>query len=158
MPDDDYASVLERHLPVDAPALAPGPVVTTAGQVIGEHRGYARYTIGQRKGLPGGSAAARYVVAIHPERREVVVGSVEELAGHRVSLDELNWLAPPLELGDSCEVQIRYRARSVPATVLEIQDESLTLALSTPVRAITPGQSGVLYGHGGRVLGGGVIG
>jgi len=158
VPDDDYASVLERHLPVDAPALAPGPVVTTAGQVIGEHRGYARYTIGQRKGLPGGSAAARYVVAIHPERREVVVGSVEELAGHRVSLDELNWLAPPLELGDSCEVQIRYRARSVPATVLEIQDESLTLALSTPVRAITPGQSGVLYGHGGRVLGGGVIG
>jgi len=158
VPDDDYASVLERHLPVDAPALAPGPVVTTAGQVIGEHRGYARYTIGQRKGLPGGSAAARYVVAIHPERREVVVGSVEELAGHRVSLDELNWLAPPLELGDSCEVQIRYRARSVPATVLEIQDESLTLALSTPVRAITPGQSGVLYGPGGRVLGGGVIG
>jgi tRNA-uridine 2-sulfurtransferase len=158
VPDDDYASVLEQHLPADAPALAPGPLVTTAGQVIGEHRGYARYTIGQRKGLPGGSATARYVVAIHPERREVVVGSAEDLAGHRVTLEELNWLPPPLERGDSCEVQIRYRARSVPATVVETQDESLTLALSTSVRAITPGQSGVLYGPGGRVLGGGVIG
>ena len=83
VPDDDYVGVLERHLPPDAPALAPGPLVTTSGEVIGEHHGYARYTIGQRKGLPGGAAAARFVVAIHPERREVVVGSADELAGHR---------------------------------------------------------------------------
>ncbi len=54
VPDDDYAGVLERHLPADAPALAPGPLVTTAGEVVGEHHGFARYTIGQRKGLPGG--------------------------------------------------------------------------------------------------------
>ncbi|HET7423996.1 MAG TPA: tRNA 2-thiouridine(34) synthase MnmA, partial [Gemmatimonadales bacterium] len=48
VPDDDYVGVLERHLPADAPALARGPLVTTAGEVIGEHEGYARYTIGQR--------------------------------------------------------------------------------------------------------------
>ncbi len=54
VPNDDYASVLERHLPADAPALVPGPLVTTGGEVIGEHQGYGRYTIGQRKGLPGG--------------------------------------------------------------------------------------------------------
>jgi tRNA-specific 2-thiouridylase len=92
VPNDDYVTVLERHLPADAPALVPGPLVTTTGEVIGEHRGYARYTIGQRKGLPGGSAAARYVVAIHPERREVVVGGVEDLAENRVRLEEVNWL------------------------------------------------------------------
>jgi tRNA-uridine 2-sulfurtransferase len=158
VPNDDYASVLERYLPADAPALVPGPLVTTAGEVIGEHRGYARYTIGQRKGLPGGAHSARYVVAIRPERREVVVGSAEDLAGHRLDLDELNWLAEPLQPGDACEVQIRYRARAVPGTVLERRDDSLTLALASPVRAITPGQSGVLYGNGGRVLGGGIIG
>ncbi|MGH7509912.1 MAG: tRNA 2-thiouridine(34) synthase MnmA [Gemmatimonadales bacterium] len=158
VPNDDYVSVLERHLPADAPALVPGPLVTTSGEVIGEHRGYGRYTIGQRKGLPGGLEAARYVIAIHPENREVVIGSAEELAGHRVRLDELNWLADPLQPGEGCEVQIRYRARGVPATVLEGTEDSLVLALSTPVRAITPGQSGVLYGAGGRVLGGGVIG
>jgi tRNA-specific 2-thiouridylase len=157
VPNDDYVSVLERHLPADAPALAPGPLVTTRGEVIGEHRGYGRYTIGQRKGLPGGFDEARYVVAIHPERREVVVGGVQDLAGHTVVLEEVNWLADPLELGDRCEVQIRYRARGAPAVVLERGTDRLTLGLETPVRAITPGQSGVLYDAGQRVLGGGVI-
>jgi tRNA-uridine 2-sulfurtransferase len=158
VPNNDYASVLERHLPADAPALLPGPLVSTSGQVIGEHDGYGRYTIGQRRGLPGGFDTARYVVAIRPERREVVIGAAEDLAGHSVHLDELNWLADPLEPGGRCKVQIRYRAPAVPATVLESCEDSLSLALATPVRAITPGQSGVLYGPEGRVLGGGVIG
>jgi len=158
VPDNDYASVLERHLPTDAPALRPGPLVTTSGEVIGEHHGYARYTIGQRRGLPGGFSSPQYVVAIRPDQREVVVGSAEDLEGHRVRLDELNWLAPSLEPGDTCGIQIRYRARAAMATVLERQGDSMVLALSTPVRAITPGQSGVLYGAGDRVLGGGVIG
>jgi tRNA-uridine 2-sulfurtransferase len=157
VPNDDYVSVLERHLPADAPALAPGPLVTTAGKIIGEHRGYGRYTIGQRKGLPGGSQAARYVVAIHPERREVVVGGAEDLAGHSVTLEEVNWLADPLEPGNRCEVQLRYRARAVPGIVLEHTRAQLKLALEAPVRAITPGQSGVLFDAGQRVLGGGVI-
>jgi tRNA-specific 2-thiouridylase len=158
VPDDDYAGVLERHLPADAPALAPGPLVTTAGEVVGEHHGFARYTIGQRKGLPGGFGAPRFVVAIRPERREVVIGTADELEGHRVRLDELNWLAEPLAVGDGCEVQIRHRARAVPATVVASEDDALELALTASVRAITPGQSGVLYASDGRVLGGGVIG
>lgn len=158
VPNDDYVSVLEKNLPADAPALAPGQLVTTSGEVVGEHRGFARYTIGQRKGLPGGAASPRYVVAIRPKEREVVVGGIEELAGHQVTLHELNWLAPALKPGDTCDVQIRYRARAVPGTVIDYGDDSLVLALTTPVRAITPGQSGVLYGPEGRVLGGGVIG
>jgi tRNA-uridine 2-sulfurtransferase len=157
VPDDDYAGVLERHLPPDAPALSPGPLVTTTGEPIGEHRGYARYTIGQRRGLPGGAAEPRYVVAIRPDTREVVVGSAADLEGHRVRLDEVNWLAAPLAPGDECRVQVRYRARAVPATVLGRSDDSIDLALATPVRAITPGQSGVLYGTREQVLGGGVI-
>jgi tRNA-specific 2-thiouridylase len=157
VPDDDYVGVLQRHLPADAPALAPGPLVTTSGEVVGRHGGYARYTIGQRRGLPGGFAQPRFVVAIRPDRREVVIGTAEELAGHRVTLEEVNWLADPLADGDPCEVQIRYRAKAVPATALSIGDGTITLALETPVRAITPGQSGVLYGSDGQVLGGGVI-
>ncbi len=158
VPDDDYVAVLERHLPGDAPALAPGPLVTTRGEVVGEHRGYARYTIGQRRGLPGGSAEPRFVVAIHPERREVVIGSAAELEGHRLVLEELNWLADPLGPGDECAVQVRHRAGSVPATVAATDSESLALVLTSPIRAITPGQSGVLYDANERVLGGGVIG
>ena len=158
MPDDDYVAVLERHLPPDAAALAPGPLVTTSGEVVGEHGGYARYTIGQRRGLPGGSREPRFVVAIRPERREVVIGTSDELHGRRLTLEELNWLAEPLGPGDRCRVQVRHRAAAVPATVTSAAAGRLDLELSDPVRAITPGQSGVLYSDEDRVLGGGVIG
>jgi tRNA-specific 2-thiouridylase len=157
VPDDDYVGVLERHLPAGAPALTPGPLVTTSGEVIGEHEGFARYTIGQRRGLPGGAAEPRYVVAIRPETREVVVGSAAELAGHAATVEEVNWLADPLAEGDTCEVQLRYRAPAVPATVVTAGPGRLALALATPVRAITPGQSAVLYDADGRLLGGGVL-
>ena len=72
-------------------------------------------------------------------------------------LEELNWLAEPLAQGDACEVQLRYRARPVEATIIGADGGSVDLALASPVRAIAPGQSGVLYAHDGRVLGGGVI-
>ena len=157
VPDDDYVRVLADHLPADAPALTPGPLVTVAGEPLGMHEGFARYTIGQRKGLPGGGGAARDVVAIRPERREVVVGGLEDLQGHALRLQELNWLAEPLALGSRCLVQIRYRAAAVPATVVAAGAAEYALALATPVRAITPGQSGVLYAADGQVLGGGVI-
>ncbi|HTS88961.1 MAG TPA: tRNA 2-thiouridine(34) synthase MnmA [Gemmatimonadales bacterium] len=157
VPDGDYAAVLEQHLPADAPALQRGAFVTPDGAVIGEHDGFARYTIGQRKGLPGGASAPRYVVAIRPETREVVVGGPDDLLGSSVELQEVNWLADPLPAGATCAVQIRYRSPAVPATVLECAEGRMRLALDLPVRAITPGQSGVLYAADGQVLGGGVI-
>jgi tRNA-uridine 2-sulfurtransferase len=157
VPDGDYAGVLEQHLPADAPALAPGAFVTTDGTVVGEHRGYGRFTIGQRKGVPGGAGAARYVVEIRPAAREVVLGSAEELGRDRVRLEELNWLAPALPPGARCGAQLRYRSRAIAATVVEAGRDALELELDEPARAVAPGQSGVLYGDQGQVLGGGVI-
>lgn len=159
VPDGDYAAVLEQHLPTDAPALAPGPIVTTDGNVVGEHRGYARFTLGQRRGLPGGFAEPMYVVAIEPKNRTVVIGPGDELFGHEVAIEEVNWLARPLAPSQTCAVQVRYRSRAVPARVREITEsgERVVLDLAEPVRAITGGQSSVLY-DGDRVLGGGVIG
>ena len=156
VPDGDYAAVLERHLPAGAPALAPGPVVTVDGTVVGEHAGFARYTVGQRRGLPGGFREPMYVVAIRPERREVVIGPGEALFGHTATLEDVNWLAEPLAPGDEVFVQCRYRARAVPARVRAWDGTALTLDLAEPVRAITPGQSGALYDAEGRLLGGGV--
>jgi tRNA-specific 2-thiouridylase len=156
VPDGDYAAVLERELPASAPALAPGPLVTTSGEVIGQHDGYARFTVGQRRGMPGGSSRPLYVLAIQPEDRAVVVGTADELFGNRVTLEEVNWLATPLALGDTCEVQVRYRASAAPARVSATEGNRLVLDLVDPVRAITPGQSGVLY-DGPRLLGGGII-
>jgi len=157
VPDDDYVSVLERHLPAEAPALSPGPLVTAGGAVVGEHAGFARYTIGQRRGLPGGFREPMYVVAIRPETREVVIGPGAELFGHTVTLAEVNWLADPLAPGDAVLVQCRYRAAAVPGRVRELGAGTIALDLTQPVRAITPGQSGALYDGDGRLLGGGII-
>jgi tRNA-specific 2-thiouridylase len=157
VPDGDYVAVLERRLPADAPALVPGPLVTAGGDVLGEHAGFARYTIGQRRGLPGGFPEPMFVVDIRPETREVVVGRGADLFRHDVSLAEVNWLTDPLAPGDAVWVQCRYRARAVPGTVDARTPDGLHLRLAEPVRAITPGQSGVLYDDVGRLLGGGVI-
>jgi tRNA-uridine 2-sulfurtransferase len=124
--------------------------------VIGEHDGFARFTIGQRRGLPGGSGQPRYVVAIRPETGEVVVGGDADLLASTVVVEALNWLDAPLRTGDRCEVQVRYRAAAVRAVVSAASDSSLSLGFEGPVRAVAPGQSAVLY-RGEQVLGGGVI-
>ena len=157
VPDGDYVGVLERRLPPDAPALTPGRFVSVDGAVLGEHRGFARYTIGQRRGLPGGFREPMYVVDIRPETRDVVIGRADDLFRFEVSLGEVNWLADPLTPGAHVLVQCRYRARAVPATVASVTPEAVQLRLAEPVRAVTPGQSGVLYDERERILGGGVI-
>jgi tRNA-specific 2-thiouridylase len=158
VPDGDYVAVLEQHLSHDDPALSPGPIRTTAGITVGRHAGYARYTIGQRRRLPGGFPEPMFVVAIDPEERAVIVGTGDELFGHGVTLEEMNWLSDPLQAGAMCHIQVRYRSRPVPARVADaaVSHGGVRLELAEPVRAITPGQSGVLY-DGPRLLGGGII-
>ena len=156
VPDGDYARILEQKLPHDAPALSRGPIVTSAGMVVGEHIGFARYTIGQRRGVPGGFPAPMYVIAIRPEERAVVIGTREELLGSGLVATELNWLASPPQHGATISVRVRHRAPLVAAQIVRLETQAIELALDQPVAAITPGQSLVLY-DGERVLGGGVI-
>jgi tRNA-specific 2-thiouridylase len=157
VPDGDYMKILRERLPADAPALAKGPIVTSEGRVIGEHDGYARYTIGQRRGLPGGFAEPIYVVAIRPRDRAVVVGPREELLGRGVIAREVNWLSDSPVVGDTVQVRVRHRAPLVSGEVLRVDDMDIEIGLHDPVAAITPGQSLVLYDGGGAVLGGGFI-
>ncbi len=157
VPDGDYVQILRRELGDASPALSPGAIVTTSGEVIGEHDGFARYTIGQRRGLPGGSADPLYVIALRPETREVVVGPREALLGSSLTATGVNWLvdAPP-SVGDDVQVRIRHRAPLAPARVERIDGDVVHVKLDAPVSAISPGQSAVLY-DGMRVLGGGFI-
>jgi tRNA-uridine 2-sulfurtransferase len=157
VPDGDHVRVLQRYLTPDAPALASGPIVTADGRTVGEHHGFARYTIGQRRGLPGGASEPMYVIAIRPQDRAVVIGPRESLVGHGVIARGINWLVevPPAP-GARVAVQVRHRAAAAAAELLRRDDGEVELALDEPVAAITPGQSVVLY-DGPRVLGGAII-
>jgi tRNA-specific 2-thiouridylase len=148
--------VLEEHLGPEAPSLRPGPLRLQDGTVVGEHGGFARYTIGQRKGLPGGFAEPMFVVAIHPEERAVVIGPRDALLGRAVEARSINWLADAPAVGDAVQVQLRHRARATAATVVEAAADRLRLTLDEPVMAVAPGQSVVVF-DGPVVLGGGVI-
>ncbi|HET7565256.1 MAG TPA: tRNA 2-thiouridine(34) synthase MnmA [Gemmatimonadaceae bacterium] len=157
VPDGDHTKILAKHLGADAPSLSAGPITTSDGRVVGEHRGFARFTIGQRRGLPGGFAQPMYVVAIRPAERAVVIGPREELLGRGVIAREMNWLVDDApRVGDRVQVQVRHRAAPARAEIVRLDGDEIELALDEPVAAITPGQSLVVY-DGERVLGGGFI-
>jgi tRNA-specific 2-thiouridylase len=156
VPDGDYTRILEQRLPADAPALSRGPIMTSTGTIIGEHNGFARYTIGQRRGVPGGFASPMYVIAIRPEERAVVIGSRHELLGSGIVAREVNWLVDAPGVGEHVCVRVRHRAPLARAEIVRLDDDEIEVALDEPVAAITPGQSVVFYDRQ-RVLGGGFI-
>ena len=156
VPTGDYGDFLSKRVGSEHLALTTGPMVTSTGEVVGQHSGYARYTVGQRKGLGGGFREPLYVLGVRPSRNEVVVGNEQELYREDVVLGDLNWLASEPTPGEVLSVQLRYRAPAVGATVVEITAGEIGLKLAAPQRAVTPGQSGVLY-RGERVVGGGRI-
>ena len=157
VPDGDHTRVIARVLGSDSPSLAAGPLVRRDGTVVGEHAGYARFTVGQRRGLPGGFAEPMFVVAIEPATRAVVIGTRDELLGRGVVVREANWLVEPAPMaGTEIAVQIRHRARPVSGVVVRTSGHEVEVALDEAASAISPGQSCVFY-DGDRVLGGGVI-
>ena len=156
VPNDDYVSVLERHLPADAAALMPGPLVTTTGDVIGEHRGFGRYTIGQRRGLGIAAPQASYVLDIDHASKRVVVGTKNELACSGLKADRMNWLEPPVVEEFEAQVQIRYRSPAIPCVIHLKKNNACQVRFNEPYLGVTPGQAAVIY-RGERLLGGGWI-
>ncbi|PYP81444.1 MAG: tRNA 2-thiouridine(34) synthase MnmA [Gemmatimonadetes bacterium] len=159
VPDGDHTRVIARTLGADTPSLAHGPIMLRDGTVVGEHAGYARFTVGQRRGLPGGFPEPMFVVAIEPSTRAVVIGPRSELLGRGAVVREVNWLVDPAPVaGDEVRVQIRHRSRAVAGTLVRVSssEHEVEVALEEPASAISPGQSCVFY-DGERVLGGGVI-
>lgn len=156
VPDGDHTKIIASVLGADAPALSRGPFLRRDGSVVGEHDGFARFTLGQRRGLPGGFREPMFVVDIRPDSRAVVIGPREELLGKGLVAREVNWLVDTPTLGAEVEVQVRHRARPARGTLVRIDAGEVEVVLADAVNAITPGQSVVFY-DGSRVLGGGVI-
>jgi tRNA-specific 2-thiouridylase len=156
VPTGDYRDLLRKRLPPRHAAFEPGPLVTTEGEVVGTHDGYAGFTVGQRKGLGGGAREPRFVLEVRPETRAIVVGPRAALLARAVEVEHPRWLGPPPEPGARVEVQLRHRARAVTARVEAIDRDRLLLGLATPQPAVTPGQSAAVF-DAERVLGGGRI-
>ena len=156
VPDGDHTKIIRQRLGADAPSLSPGPFLLSDGSLAGTHEGFARFTIGQRRGLPGGFRVPMFVIDIRPSDRAVVIGPREELLGRGIVARSINWLGESPLVGDEVSLQIRHRAGAARATVVRIDADEVELALDEPVSAISPGQSLVIY-DGERVVGGGII-
>ena len=150
----DYRAFLTEQAPQ---AQRPGPFLDSEGRTIGEHRGIAFYTPGQRKGLGLATGERLYVQEVNPETNAVVVGRSENLFRKQCTIHDLNWLAADVpQTLDHIEIKYRYASPAVAGQVHPQTAENLLVEFQDPQKALSPGQSLVLY-HDDRVLGGGII-
>jgi tRNA-specific 2-thiouridylase len=169
VPGGDYKRFLEAYLTEqgDSPAetsddaitskMLAGEMVTTAGEVIGEHAGVHNFTVGQRKGLGVATGSPLYVIQIKNDTRQVVVGKDEELysrtlRARRVNLISTAELSEPMRVA----VKIRHKHQPAPAVIESTGPDEVLVTFDEPQRAITPGQGAVFY-DGDVVVGGGWI-
>ncbi|MDI3316122.1 MAG: tRNA 2-thiouridine(34) synthase MnmA [Bacillota bacterium] len=156
--DDDYAGFLEQEIP---DRFRPGPIVDRAGRRLGTHRGLPRYTVGQRRGLGVAAGEPLYVLEVDAAANRLVVGTAREAERSRFEVAPVTWVSEAPPAGDAWQeatVQIRAHApvRPVRYRLSREDPDRLELELLQPVRAVTPGQSAVLY-RGDEVVAGGPI-
>ena len=154
VPDGDYAAFLQHYTGNNYPH---GPFLGTDGRVLGEHRGIIHYTVGQRKGLGVSSEAPLYVQKKSMADNTVTLSRNEELFSDRLTAKELNLIArPALTEPVRVTARIRYHQVEQPATVTQLDGDTVRVVFDRPQRAIAPGQAVVFY-QGDTVLGGATI-
>jgi tRNA-specific 2-thiouridylase len=154
VPGNDYKAFLRSHLGEEE--FHPGAIYDVEGNFVGDHGGIELFTIGQRKGLPGGSARPRYVVDLDPATNRVIVGDIEDLVCDEFEIDRCNWIVPMTVHSKDVTVKIRYSHAGTAATLFRLGADRARVKLHQPQRAITPGQAAVVY-DGDMVVGGGWI-
>jgi tRNA-specific 2-thiouridylase len=131
-----------------------GKFVDKGGRLIGEHKGYPYYTIGQRKGLVVAFRTPKYVLRTNPEKNTVMLGDAEDLLTGYMLVDNLRLSCMD---SNSLTVRIRYRSSAIPCTVeQQVPDGKWLIHFKEQASAVTPGQSAVFY-VADRVVGGAVI-
>lgn len=137
----------------------PGVIIEQHGVTVGEHDGALFYTIGQRHGLNVGGGLPYYVVGKNMDKNEVYVTTDlqdSRLWSQKLRLTDLHWINDAPKQDGTYSVRTRYRAPLITIDNLTLNDSTLDITLHEEVRAITPGQSAVLY-EGDRVVGGGIV-
>jgi tRNA-uridine 2-sulfurtransferase len=150
---EDYRSFLEGRI-----ESTPGDIVDEEGNIVGRHQGIAHYTTGQRQGLGVASNVPLYVIAIDSDLNRVIVGGEKSLLSHTVLIKDLTWISGtwPADAAD-LSARIRYRMPDASIAALEPMDKNeAKITFVNPVRAVTLGQSAVIY-QCDEVLGGGII-
>jgi tRNA-specific 2-thiouridylase len=159
VPGGDYKRFIDAYLAEQGEALpdTAGELVTTNGDVIGEHGGVHNFTVGQRKGLGVATGSPLYVIQISGANKQVIVGGEEHLysrtlRARRVNLIAVDDLREPMRVA----VKIRHRHEPAAAMIERVGDDEILATFDEPQRAITPGQAAVFY-DGDIVVGGGWI-
>lgn len=142
----------------------PGEMVTPEGQVIGQHTGLAYYTLGQRKGLGIGGGHGSEGDAWFVASKDIVNNRLIVVQGHNhpamlsvgLIAEQFDWVYEPPITGQQLTAKVRYRQPAQACSVTHIDASRMQLTFSEPQRAVTPGQSVVLY-DGNNCLGGAII-
>jgi tRNA-specific 2-thiouridylase len=155
VPGNDYKAFLRSHL--GEGEFHRGGIYDLSGNFLAEHEGIEMFTIGQRKGLPGGSPRPRYVVDIDAASNRVIVGEAEDLLVEEFEIERVNWSSreatnEPLPV----TVKIRYSHPGTAATLIPLEENRALIRLNEAQKAVTPGQAAVCY-DGDIVVAGGWI-
>ena len=152
VPNDDYVAFLRERTPE---VFRGGEIVNSSGEVLGQHEGYAQYTIGQRRGLGVAVGEPMYVTHIDPASARVTIGTLDEARRRFLRASGANWHADVEDEFDAL-VQIRYNHAGAPARVRITGCDTFEVEFTEDVLAVAPGQGAVVY-QGARLLGGGWI-
>ncbi|NTW81875.1 MAG: tRNA 2-thiouridine(34) synthase MnmA [Chlorobiaceae bacterium] len=157
VPHDDYCGYLVNAIPGLEKRVSGGEIVDEHGRVIGRHRGYPFYTIGQRRGLGVSAREPLYVNALDPEHNRIHVGSKATLESRKILVSGMNWIG--VEKPESpmkATGKIRYRDRETPCIIEPLPENSFTVTFDSVKNAVAAGQAAVFY-RDDEVIGGGFI-
>jgi tRNA-uridine 2-sulfurtransferase len=159
IPGGDYKRFIDAYLDEQGETLpdTSGELVTTTGEVIGQHAGIHNFTVGQRKGLGVATGTPLYVIELRGDKHQVVVGTNDDLCSRTMPVKKLNWIAiDDLHSPMRVKTKIRHRHEAANAVIEKTGADEVLATFDDPQRAITPGQAAVFY-DGDVVVGGGWI-
>jgi tRNA-uridine 2-sulfurtransferase len=156
VPDNDYRGFLKRQIPTLEAEVEGGDFVLSNGQVVGKHRGYPFYTIGQRKGLDIALGRPIFVTEIHPDTNTVVLGEAAELQKSEMVVSGLNMIKyDRIPDGMEATTKIRYKDPGAESQLVN-EGNDIRVSFFLAVSGVAPGQSAVFY-EGDDVIAGGII-
>ena len=156
VPDNDYRGFLKRNVSGLEERVAGGNFIDQQGRILGKHKGYPFYTIGQRKGLDIALGKPVFVTQIDPDTNTVTLGDEDDLSKKEMRVSKLNFIKyESLKHGQEAATKIRYKDAG-SLSQLYPENESVRVTFFENAKGIAPGQSAVFY-EGEDVIGGGII-